>query len=228
MKEAQTEVRKSSAKIAHTPAESTCRVLQGRSVLVVENGWEWLRMVEVIKLWPLEPAPSAPPPTMWLTLKLLLLGVSFLKGWNGWIVTFERASGSLNIFGETSVGRPSQWRQVIIITRGHLCLLHASVRKGRTNCFFLVGWHTQENNLERNLNFACGCMYDDHGTSAKEQTKPDICQTPFHQKYFRENKSVLFLETKHVPQKTGNNLGHKVRNCVSPLHEHSWVCISVG
>ena len=38
MKEAQTEVRKSSAKIAHTPAESTCRVLQGRSVLVVENG----------------------------------------------------------------------------------------------------------------------------------------------------------------------------------------------
>ena len=56
-------------------------------------------MVEVIKLWPLEPAPSAPPPTMWLTLKLLLLGVSFLKDivkrMIGWIVTFERASGSL-------------------------------------------------------------------------------------------------------------------------------------
>ena len=66
-------------------------------------------MVEVIKLWPLEPAPSAPPPTMWLTLKLLLLGVSFLKDivkrMIGWIVTFERASGSLKIFGETSVGR---------------------------------------------------------------------------------------------------------------------------
>ena len=54
--------------LQHQPAES-CRA--GRS-------W-WLRMVEVIKLWPLEPAPSAPPPTMWLTLKLLLLGVSFLK-----------------------------------------------------------------------------------------------------------------------------------------------------
>ena len=85
-------------------------------------------MVEVIKLWPLEPAPSAPPPTMWLTLKLLLLGVSFLKNivkrMIGWIVTFERASGSLNIFCETSVGPSQQWRQVNIITRGHLCLLH--------------------------------------------------------------------------------------------------------
>ena len=75
--------------------------------------------------------------------------------------------------------------------------------------------------MERNPKFACGRMYDDHGESAKEQIKPDICQTPFHQKYFRENNSVPFLETKHVPQKTGNNLGHKVRNCVSPLPEHS-------
>ena len=145
--------------IAKTPAASTCRVLQGRSVLVVENGWEWLRMVEVIKLWPLEPAPSAPPPTMWLTLKLLLLGVSFLKGWNGWIVTFERASGSLNIFGETSVGRPSQWRQVITITRGHLCLLHPFERDVQT--VFSVGWYTQENYLKRNPKFAWGCIYDE-------------------------------------------------------------------
>ena len=121
---------------------------------------------------------------------------------------------------------PSQWRQVIIITRGHLCLLHPFKRDIQIG--FSVGWYTQENNLERNPKFACGRMYDDHGESAKEQIKPDICQTPFHQKYFRENNSVPFLETKHVPQKTGNNLGHKVRNCVSPLPEHSWVCISVG
>ena len=94
---------------------------------------------------------------------------------------------------------PSQWRQVIIITRGHLFLLHPFERDIQIG--FSVGWYTQENNLERNPKFACGRMYDDHGESAKEQIKPDICQTPFHQKYFRENNSVPFLETKHVPQK---------------------------
>ena len=145
----------------------------------------------------------------------------------GWIVTFERALGSLNIFGETSVGRPSQWRQVITITRGHLCLLHPFKRDVQT--VFSVGWYTQENYLKRNTKFACRCIYDDHRTSAKEQIKPEICQTPFHQTIFpwKQFSAIPRNET-CATKKTGNNLGHKVRNCVSPLPEHSWVCISVG
>ena len=67
-------------------------------------------------------------------------------------------------------------------TIGHLCLLHPFERDVQT--VFSVGWYTHKNNLERSPQFAWGYIYDDHEASAKEQIKPDICQTPFHQTIF--------------------------------------------